>query len=377
METTRSIHLRNVVNSVPDEIWIKVLGYLSNVDISVVGGTSRRFNLLAKDPSLWKKTQFDIVNLEANLWPVVLLVDRAVKAEEMRFTNERNKKVGDMTVASLIVRAKETLKVLILSSVIELDNEAVEKFGCLTKLEVLDLGFENISSTGVKAIATLKCLKELKIPSRLDDRDSDFGYLFNELKKLEVVHMPKISITSGTFNILIANNSNLEKLSFHCTGSISLGDLAKNCRNLKSLDLAFWGGLSDATINDLVHAKKLEKLDLRGCSQLTNSTLKNISQNCTELKYLRLVDCGGVRDEGIRVLAENCPNLQFLDLKGCHTLTKGVIVELAMLCKKITKLILPKTIDVTFKKKLRKEYPNLIIIRNRALKWPTSTHNGY
>merc|ERR1712030_55574 len=90
----------------------------------------------------------------------------------------------------------------------------------------------------------------------------------------------------------IANNSNLEKLSFHCTGSISLGDLAKNCRNLKSLDLAFWGGLSDATINDLVHAKKLEKLDLRGCSQLTNSTLKNISQNCTELKYLRLVDCG-------------------------------------------------------------------------------------
>ena len=54
------------------------------------------------------KMQFDIVNLEANLWPVVLLVDRAVKAEEMRFTNERNKKVGDMTVASLIVRAKES-----------------------------------------------------------------------------------------------------------------------------------------------------------------------------------------------------------------------------------------------------------------------------
>ena len=367
MVTTRSRHLQSVVGAVPDELWIKILGYLNTVDISMVGATCRRLNKLSQDPSLWRKLKFDTANIVANLWAVECVIDRAVKATEMRLTNKKNKEIDGMILALLIVKAKETLKVLVLSPEIKLGCEAVGKFGCLSKLEVLDFSFEKICIMGVKVIATLKGLRELKIPSFLTTkRDSEFRYLFNELKNLVKVDMRSVSITSGTFTTLTRNNSNLETLNLNIKDShnISLGDLVQKCPNLKSLNIGI-RRMSDEGINDLVHAKKLQCLELSWLSQLTDRTLQNIAKNCVQLRELNLICCEGVKDEGIRAIAQNCPNLERLFLWGCDALTQKVIEELVMACKKLTGLLLPKFVGIEtkhFKKKLRKNRPKLAVI---------------
>ena len=153
MVTTRSSYLRKVTSNFPDEMWLRILGHLSTVDISMAGATCTRLNSLTKDLSLWEKLEFDITNVNAHLGAVQSVMIRATNVKEIKFTNIRSEGFDSMTVASLIVKARKTLKVLTLSYMIELDDVAVAEFGCLVNLEVLDISFDKIGTRAIGQLA--------------------------------------------------------------------------------------------------------------------------------------------------------------------------------------------------------------------------------
>ena len=333
--TTRSSYLRTVMNEVPDEIWLKILGHLSIVDISRVGATCTRLYILSKDPSLWETLHFDIASMSSSLGAVESIIDRGANVKEMRFTNLKNKKFDSMAVVSLIVRARKTMKVLILSCGIELENVAVARLGCLVRLEVLKLVMERISTSGVKAIAKLKNLKEFTIPLSFPSlKDKDLRYLFGELKNLVVVDLCYIEIAKDTFKTLAQNNPSLEtvNLPYCCMAGNSsqkpsLKDITENCPNLKHLNLSGWEGIDDDDINSLVQSKKLLHLNFSWCNQTTQMTdnmLLNISKNCSELKYLGLRGLI-VKYDFIKALAQNCPFLRHVQIRGFEYL--GNIIQ--------------------------------------------------
>ena len=87
----------------------------------------------------------------------------------------------------------------------------------------------------------------------------------------------------------------------------------------------------------------LKRLDLRGCD-LTDASLKIISQNLTELAVLHLENNTGLTDAGLHALTENtrCENLHTLSLAGCFRITDIGVDRLAAF-KKLEELNLAET----------------------------------
>jgi len=365
----------------PDELWLRILGHLDKVDICLVGATSRRFNRMSKDTKLWEKIEFDMEMINSSLEAVKSVMERATTLKEMKFTNKKMEDVEDMAVASLIVMAKETLKILIFSPEVKLENEAVLRFECLAKLEVLDFSYYTLNNSGVKAISKLKKLRELKIPILDEDlrswKDSimleieqeiDLTPLFKELRNLEVVDLTYIPITDATLSLLAKNNPNLEHLNI-TSCSIrdrdwpSLQDLAQHCPKLWNLDLTGHITMSSDSFNALAQCKNLQHLVLEHCFDLSDGTLQNIAKNCTKLRHVNLEYCKRVKDGGVKALAQNCPNLQFLNLEGNKTLSKDVIVEVMMACKQLTEVHICKSRKISrkFLERITKKYPDIEI----------------
>jgi len=335
--------------NLPDELWLRILGHLDNlVSVSVVGATSRRFNRLTKDTKLWKKIEFDIKNINASLEAVQGVLERATIVKEIKFTNRNWKQVDDAAVASLLVMAKDTLKVLVFGPKVKLQNQEVLKLECLTKLEVLDFSVYTLPIAGVNAISKLKNLRELKIPLERFNRvvpwgqEIDLTPLFTELKNLVVVDLTYMHINDATLSLLARNNPNLEHLNITtCSLRVrawpSLKDLARHCPKLGYLDLTGHRTMSGNSFNALAQCKNLQHLVLKECVDLSDGTLQKIARNCPKLRHVNLTDCRGVKYGGVKALAKKCPNLQFLNLDECKLSSK--IVE-----------------------RLKKKYPDIVIL---------------
>lgn len=374
-------------STVPDELWLRFLRYLDIVSITMMGATCRRYNRISKDLTLWKNLVFDWENVRSNLPVFKSFFDKATmanKVEKTKFNNKSKLEVNNIFLASLVVKSKESLKVLIFSSSMKIRNVALEKFGCLTKLEVLDMTMDpsktsskKVTTDGVKAIAKMKNLKELRIQRCDKVPEEDLIHLFNELKNLVVVDMYNpfhgTVLTDGAVKILARNNPNLEHLnlaqSLHHfeyldnlvrsdTKADTLKDLAQNCPKFHHLNAElFWKD----SLKALIHFKKLRYL-LLGDSKLSDDTLQKIAKRNNELKHLNLGGCEGVQDGGVRAIIQHCPNIEYLHL--AHTsVSKEVILEVVMSCKELTNLYLSGIIDVTYEfiNNLKKEHPHISI----------------
>lgn len=344
---------------IPDELWLDhILCYLSIVDICRMGATSRRYNVLCKDPALWKDLVFDWANVKRSLKSINKVLERAIKVEKLRFTNKSyDISPDEKTMTSVVERVKDSLKVLILDTEIVPRNGAVVKFGCLSKLEVLDFPADKLGSSGVNAIAKLKNLRELKIAGCEEVTPKDLSHLFQELKNLMVVDLTdcKDAVTNGTIKTLANNNPNLEHL------------VLDECDKLQGNGL---NALGD-------NCKKLKYLTLEGCYEVGDSSIQRIAKNCPDLKHLSLSLCSGVRDAGIKALAQNCPKLQHLNVFGCQFLSEKVIKQAVVQCKDLKYICTRGILYVTdqFIEKLRKEYPGLEILHKTEAK-PRNNRSG-
>lgn len=79
------------------------------------------------------------------------------------------------------------------------------------------------------------------------------------------------------------------------------------CKRIERLTLTDCVELTDGGVCSLVHgSKSLLALDITGLDAVTDHTLKAVSENCGRLQGLNITGCSKVTDESLIAVAENC-----------------------------------------------------------------------
>ena len=72
--------------------------------------------------------------------------------------------------------------------------------------------------------------------------------------------------------------------------------------------------------NEHSHAS-LTSVDVKGCRNLTNKSIKAVAVGCASLKEINVSDCSNLTDKSIRAVAAGCASLTSLDVGWCDKLT--------------------------------------------------------
>lgn len=81
-------------------------------------------------------------------------------------------------------------------------------------------------------------------------------------------------------------------------------------------------------------ARRLVKVDLTGCTSISNSSIQKLAISCPQLQDLSLRECHWLSKEGLMVLAMNCKLLAKLDLTACWEINDEAIIILTTFCNK-------------------------------------------
>ncbi|CAG8541682.1 15373_t:CDS:1 [Funneliformis caledonium] len=101
-----------------------------------------------------------------------------------------------------------------------------------------------------------------------------------------------------------------------------LGIVVLRCPNLRELIIRDVSFLSTIQIRYLCNMKVpnfVETLDLTGAKDVTESTMKALVQNFTELKRITLDNCSGVTDGSISQIAYYCHNLEYVNIANSRS----------------------------------------------------------
>ena len=128
-------------NQIPNEIWLKhVLSQLSDKDRVSMSLTSKRFNTLSQDPSLWKELILDYEQIMENPHSCYELMDRCTKLNSLWITNKDSYFAATPVLMNLLTKVKKTLTELRISSKIKRWNPyCAKKLGQLVNLKILHM----------------------------------------------------------------------------------------------------------------------------------------------------------------------------------------------------------------------------------------------
>jgi len=227
----------------------------------------------------------------------------------------------------------------------DLKEEGVIKIlrGC-QHLKSLNLGMLNC--VGTQVIETIegdnisKNLEELHLNSCPNVTNADLQRLAKACRKLKRLFLDMCSKITDDGITAIAKGCNLEELSL-CANRVSdrsLSAIAKNCkdlyrlelsfcylvstdgvveiaegcRNIKLLNLCLVDMIQDNAIEKLAQFCKLEELNLRGCTHITDNALKALQEHCRHLKVLHLLGCEKVSASTVAILKQRIPHVKII-----------------------------------------------------------------
>lgn len=184
----------------------------------------------------------------------------------------------------------------------------IRTFFCLPREDVI---FQHIFSH-LDIIQLFLCRRVCKLFKELCDA------YFNVCKCLNCVPAAG-RITESAFDFMTRENTNLQDI------------VLKHCK----------GWLKDNSfIRVIRRSHRLKKIDLTGCSSLTNTSLFSLAHCCSFLKNLTLRECRWVSTEALIQLAMGCKQLEFIDLTGCWQVSDNCVCLLASTCTGLRVIVL-------------------------------------
>lgn len=129
-----------------------------------------------------------------------------------------------------------------------------------------------------------------------------------------------------------------------CTEITSEGlrDLSR-CSRISSLHINAYG-ISGEALSHMTRLSNLEVLDLGGCNELTDDTMRGM--HCPLLTSLVLRRCCNITSEGLRFISEGCPSLMVLDVGFCNHIGDSGLAFLSR-CRSLRHLDMVLCISVT------------------------------
>jgi len=268
-------------------------------------------------------------------------------------TNRTFEQVNSPLIVSVIKRARESLKELVISPEIALGNNAIGQLGVkLSLLTSLELSGDWLKSSAVKDLSNLTNLEKLRLPGAEQVTPKDLRDLFSHLHRLELVDVSecKKGATDMSVTALANNNPGLQYLALdECeliTGKC-LKVVAEKCPHLRHLSLD-------------------------GCYQVNDPSMAKIASNCLELSYVSLGLCSTIKDNTVVKLGSNCQKLAFLNLFGCAYLSEKGIQKLLKEAENLSHLDIRGILGMSqsFSEKIEKENPKIKIVHQFQAKPP-------
>lgn len=182
-----------------------------------------------------------------------------------------------------------------------LEDDDIFLIGSLKRIIRLHLGNSNITDTGIRHLAGLNSLRELKLAENIHLTDAGLAHLqgLTGLVRLDL---------SGCGRITDSGLQSLSKM-------MSLEHLKLGKTNINGSGISYLAGLP-----------KLRELILWECVQIDDRALKHIAQ-MPILRDLYLNDCKLITDRGIAHLADS-KVLHRLGLSGCTGITGEGLIRL-------------------------------------------------
>ena len=338
--------------SLPAEVWLAILRLVTTSTLASVARTCRSLRGLCEDPSLWTRLSLDWQTIKKRTASCEQLVSRCPKLTHLTITNRTFERVKHSLVASLVLRARDSLTHLVISQETAMKSEAVSSLGKLTNLTSLELAGDWIHGPAAVKLANLTNLTQLKIPGSGKLVAKDLKDLFSQLTKLTLVDVSecKKGITNSSVTALATNNPNLEYLAIdECEMVTGHGVKA----------VAEW-------------CPKLQHLSMDGCYQVNDVATLKVASSCPDLRYLSLGLCSTVKDSTLNKLGPGCPHLEFLNLFGCAYLSEKGIERLVTTAPALKYLDMRGILGVgqAFSLQLEKDYPNINIVHQFQPKPP-------
>lgn len=118
----------------------------------------------------------------------------------------------------------------------------------------------------------------------------------------------------------------------HKVGDGAVTAVAKRCKRLQKLNMRGVTNLSDASIISLAKAcQKLRWLNIEGCRFITDEAMAALCQ-CTRLTHLDVTSCKLVTDRGVIKVARSCTALVMLNVNACAQVTNLSVKEISSHC---------------------------------------------
>jgi hypothetical protein len=180
----------------------------------------------------------------------------------------------------------------------------------------------NIPTNGLRAFSkNITTLTSLTCSNITFISDSDLNLIASCFPLLEVVDL---------HNSPLSDNYGLSE--------DGIGQILRRCRNIKHLNLAYCHRLKLRQMNSVV--SKLEVLNL---SQTTvdDETLCVISKRCCGPFQLLLNSCCDVTEKGVKNVAENCTQLRKIILRRCYNVHPDVVASMIFSRPSLRKILIP------------------------------------
>jgi F-box/leucine-rich repeat protein 14 len=195
-------------------------------------------------------------------------------------------------------------------------------------------------------------LEELSLQDCQKLTDESLRYVSEGLPNLRSLNLSFcVSITDTGLKSL-AKMTSLEAVNLRSCDNVSdigLGFLAaaeqqqeqNNQRKLVKLDVSFCGNVTDASLRHIASGLAgLQNLSMTTCA-ITDEGLVRLAASAglaNSLKELNIGQCVSVSDEGLEAVGKTMKQLQIIDLYGCPNVTEAGISSIKAHLPKLTKL---------------------------------------
>ena len=353
-------HRPSHLDSLTDELLVRILSYLSSKELMGVARVCRRFYFLAWEPELWERISFNEDTLD---------VDRALKTTFQ-------------LVARNGVSLANTVKTISLSGCSRLTDRglAIIARRCHI-LQELEIQFcPNVTNGGLLDL-TSRCnqlnhldvsgcpmVSAVNVASGTSENKhlgiqyldlSDCPHVDDTSLRLVVESCPQLQYLYLRRCHQISDNA-LRSISSYClmlrelsvsdcplVSDHGLAELGRLGPSLRYLSVAKCDKITDSGVRTLArHCYRLRYLNMRGCEQVSDSAVEWLSRSCTRLRSLDIGKCD-VSDLGLKLLSENCPNLKKLSVKSCTLVTDTGVESVSYYCRGLQHLNIQDVAGVT------------------------------
>lgn len=107
---------------------------------------------------------------------------------------------------------------------------------------------------------------------------------------------------------------------------------------VKRLNLSALTDVSDGTVMPFTNCKRIERLTLTNCSQLTDKGVSDLVEGNRHLQALDVSELRSLTDHTLYTIARNCSRLQGLNITGCHKVTDESLILVSQNCRQIKRV---------------------------------------